>query len=270
MAFGRKKAVSGPKVTQDNAATIAAAALSEARSIRVALAVRCRIVNPMLMHAWSTKALLQMIGKMTGHDVERGKKDIEAEFEASACRNVNGQLIVPCRTIKAAIVGGGGDNCGGVVSKAQLGRELRVRGNGALLVLPKGQEPVRDTRPAATDGGGIDIRTRMLIPEGSSFEFVMEMPPSLNPAHVMKALVAAGDIMGIGDWRPERGGEYGTFVVDEVLPNKDVQRVFKACAPAERRFEVPMHMLRAANALPKEKLTDKDRKALAVVNGHTV
>jgi len=270
MAFGRKKtADSGPKVTQENASSLALAALQEARSARVTIGVRCVLDTPMLCHAWSTKALLQIIGKMTGHDVERVKKDIMDEYEASASRNVNGQLVVPCRTVKRAIEEGGGDNSGGVVSKAQLKRELRVRGNAAPWDL-RGNECVRDTRPVANDGGGIDIRTRMLIPAGATFDVVLEMPSSLSPKNVIKAMMAAGDVIGIGDWRPERGGEYGTFSVQKVLDAKDVPRILKACAPEERRFEVPPEMLRAANAMPKEKLTDKQRKAVAMVNGHAV
>jgi hypothetical protein len=42
---------------------------------------------------------------------------------------------------------------------------------------------------------------------------------TLNPAQITNLVYAAGQLRGIGDWRPEKGGQFGTFtVVDEDDP----------------------------------------------------
>ena len=52
----------------------------------------------------------------TGAKLPRTQKDLTADFEASWYRNTKGQVILPCRMLKACIVKGGGDNVGGTAS----------------------------------------------------------------------------------------------------------------------------------------------------------
>src|ERR1700687_1145342 len=123
MAFGKKKAPERPKVDQSNAALLASEALSEKRAHRIHLGVRLTLTAPMLMHRWSSKAIIQMVGKMTGMPMPREPKDLTKEYEASWYRNVDGDLVVPCPLIKACIVNGY-IATGGVVSRADLNRYL--------------------------------------------------------------------------------------------------------------------------------------------------
>ncbi len=269
MAFGKKKQAEGPRVDQSNVFELASQALARKRSTRVRLAIAVTLVSPMLMHRWGQKAVLQLVGKMVGQDVPKTDKDLTAEYEQSWYRNTDGDLVVPCRLMKESFCSGGGDNVGGIVSKAQLSRELRVLGHTAPVIAPRGEEvrsmSIEMTR---TSTGTPQPTARALIPAGSRFELVVEFPPTLTPDKVMAACQAAGDVIGIGDWRAEKGGEHGLYEVQPLKSDaKEIVRILKACSLPEEKFVLPPEMLRAFNAVPKEKLGDAGRKVRAVV-GH--
>lgn len=56
-----------------------------------------------------------------------------------------------------------------------------------------------------------DIRTRAKIDRWAMRFVVQWIEPMLNAKKVTQLLVSAGVICGIGDWRIEKGGEYGGF-----------------------------------------------------------
>lgn len=270
MGFGQKKDVA-TGVDQSNVHMLATKALAERRATRVMLPVRLTCETPMLTHRWTQKAITQMLGKMVGMEQPREPKDLEKEFNDSWYRNTNGEPCVPCRVIKAAIIEGA-ISTGKLVSKAELKRELRVRGYTAPLRMldEKGKEVsvkehlTMDVRVAANQGGSPDIRSRALVPTGAWMDVVLEFPKTLSPDKVMAALAAAGDTIGLCDWRPERGGEYGTYSV-EVLPEGEIERVLKENTIPEDEFKIPPEMLRAFNALATGKLNDPAKKVKAVV-----
>jgi len=56
------------------------------------------------------------------------------------------------------------------------------------------------------------IRIRPLIPTGWSLAFTVEFDETIvNPKSLLKAMVDAGAIVGLGDWRPK----FGRFLVEE-------------------------------------------------------
>lgn len=274
MAFGKKKET-GPQVNQSNVAMLASTALAERRRLHVQLGVRLVTTAGILMHRWTQKAIIQMVSKMVGMDMPRESKDLTAEFEASWYRNTEKKLVIPCRIIKAALVNGA-ISTGGVVSKAQLNRELRVVGFTAPIYVPSGKRVTEHVSPelehdiqiARTSSGSPDVRSRALVPAGSHIDIVLSFPPTLTPDKVMAALEAAGDTIGLCDFRPQTGGDLGTFRVDEVLGDaKTIAAISASCSLPEEKFVIPDAMLRAFNAIPPEKLTDKARKAKSLVNG---
>jgi hypothetical protein len=60
--------------------------------------------------------------------------------------------------------------------------------------------------------GTADIRYRAEYPEWSAVVRVEFAPHMIDAASVV-ALVDAGGRVGIGEWRPEKGGIYGTYGV---------------------------------------------------------
>lgn len=275
MAFGKKK-VPAFNVDQSNAALLATQALASMRSSRITLVVRL-ILDDTLMNRWSSKALEMMLGKMVGLEMPRPPKDLTKEFESSWYRNANGECALPCRLIKAAIVEGA-ISTGKVVSKAELKRELRVRGFTSPIYSSDGKKLKQtnlqmDVKPARNSSGGPDLRSRAIVPGGSYIDIVIDFPPTLTPDKVMAAIDGAGSTIGFCDWRPDRGGEFGTFRIDvERLgevgnDQKEINRVLKDCSIPEERFEIPEVLLRAFRATPSANAPDPIKKAMSVAAG---
>jgi hypothetical protein len=57
------------------------------------------------------------------------------------------------------------------------------------------------------------IRVRPMIPTSWSLEFELEFDATIiNPKALMRAMVDAGSLIGLGDWRPK----FGRFLVEEL------------------------------------------------------
>jgi hypothetical protein len=193
-------------------------------------------------------------------------KDLTKDFEESWYRNVNGDPVIPCRAIKAAIVEAA-PATGNVVTKADLKRSLRVVGFTAPLKFEGEKE--MDVKIVRNSNGSPDVRSRAQFPAGSTVDVVVEFGTPLTPDKVMSAVQAAGLCIGIGEWRPEKGGELGTFSV-ELLENDNatIDRILKANSVPEDEFKIPEAMLRAFSTIPEEKLPDVGRKVRAVAAQH--
>jgi hypothetical protein len=272
MAARKKAAAPAANVNQQNVALLATQALATMRSTRMLLVVRL-VLDPLLMNRWTHKAVVMMLSKMTGLEMPRPPKDLTDEFNDSWYRNDRGEVVLQCRLIKAAIVEGA-ISTSKVVSKAELKRELRVRGFTAPIYSPDGKKLMvdkltMDVRPAKNASGGPDLRSRAITPAGSYVDVVLDFPPTLTPDKVMAALDGAGGTIGFCDWRPARGGEFGTFSIDiehVSSADKDVKRVLKDCDSPEEQFEIPEELLRAFRVMPTGDAPDPVRKGMSVVD----
>lgn len=256
MAFGKKKSAT-MKFDQSNVSMLASDALAKKRTTLVRLPIRVVGDTPLLMHRWTQKAILQMVGKMVGQDQPRTSKDMTEEYEASWYRNEKGELAMPCRILKASIMNGA-IMTQGVTSKAELKRGLRVLGYTAPIRIKRGGEMRMDQR-IAKNNGSPDMRSRALIPAGYHFDVVLQFATDLTPDKVTAALEGAGSSIGLCDWRPEKGGDYGTFSV-KVLDNSHIERILEECSSPEEEYVIPPEFLRAFAPT-----TDVGKKVQAVV-----
>ena len=271
MAFG-KKTQAGPAPEQDQVASMALAALGKLHSTRLTLAMRLVTTSPMLMHRWGQKSFIEMLHKMVkGVAMPRGHKDLTADYEQSWYRNEQGVLCVPCRMLKAAFVEGamGTD---GMVTKADIKRQLRVVGHTTRLVLPKGQAMSMDVR-IADNNGSKDIRARAVIPAGATMDILLSFSPLLPVDKAVAVVGAAGEIIGLCDWRPDRGGDFGTFRIDHIYKGTAAERaaIAEACSVPEESIKIPEELLRAFAALPDEALPKAGKSLRKIIqNGGAV
>lgn len=258
MAFGKKKTEF--KYDQSQVSMLATKALQARREQVVRLAVRIVGDTPLLMHRWSQKAIMEMVGKMVGQPQPRLAKDLTEEYEAAGYRNEKGEVAIPCRIVKASIVNGAIATAG-VVTKADLKRSLRVLGYTSPIVTKRGQE-VRPDYQIADNNGSKDMRARALVPAGYYFDVVLQFSPSiLTPDQVIAALEGAGSAIGLCDWRLEKGGDYGAFHV-EVRPDTEQDAILARCDSPEEVYKIPPQFLRALKGTLD---SDAARKMAAVV-----
>ena len=87
-----------------------------------------------------------------------------------------------------------------------------------------------------------DVRTRPIFPRWAcSIEIEYKVDP-LTDNHVLNLIGAAGVIVGLGDWRPQKGGPYGKFRLCEA-DDKEFRSILKEerRAAQQRAFERPAY-----------------------------
>lgn len=211
----------------------------------------------MLMHRWALKAFLEMLGNMVGIKMPKEPKDLMEDYEASWYRNIDQELVIPCRLLKACIVEGA-ITTGKTAHKTDLKRYIRVVGATSPITLAKGTEREMQIDLVKV-GNGLnkkpDVRARARIPTGWRAEFVLQFPMSYSPDSVVCALEGAGRHIGLCDWRFEKGGEYGGFKVGFFPAEEEthhVNRILRLCSKPEDQFDIPPQYLRAYNAASPE------------------
>lgn len=181
--------------------------------------------TPLIMHRFSEKAKQAMLDNMQGRKAQKKPKDPAAEFEAAFYRFADGSPGFPAIAFKAAIVEAS-RFYGKDVTKVGLRQFVFVKGHaigldGQSLVKITGESRMRED-VVRVGMGGTDLRYRPEFAEWGTVLRVVYATNKLDRASVLSLIDAAGMGVGIGEWRPEKSGDFGTFQID---PERDVEIV---------------------------------------------
>lgn len=172
----------------------------------VDVTVRLNGTAPLICHKWSEKAKRQMLDKQMKR-ATKGKdaKDPEADYRDSLYEHPDGGYGFPSVAFKAAAVRAGTymDH-----KMTFLRGAFHVQGE---LVKIEGEPSMREDMVRV--GMTTDIRYR-----GQFETWAVDLPVRINAAVLsMEQLAAlfhvAGFSVGVGEWRPEKNGQNGTFEV---------------------------------------------------------
>lgn len=177
-----------------------------------------RGTSPLIMHAWSEKGLRMM--RMTAQERKKvPKTDRDPEQEAADCcyRTDGGEIGIPLTAFKSSLISAAHKDFG--LEKTLLRKALFIPTTDSNRVVPivAGDYVVREDI-VKVGANQTDIRYR---PEFAVWRvnIVCEVDSSLLTAEDIVNLVnRAGFSVGIGEWRPEKGGEFGRFEVDNSEP----------------------------------------------------
>jgi hypothetical protein len=169
--------------------------------------------SPLIVHSWSEKAKNEMREKQTkGTKAKKELKDPAADFEQSMYRLEDGGHGFPATAFKAATIGGARSFEG--VTMTQLRPALFFQGEGPQqLVRLHCSDPIMREDMVRVGMGTADLRYRAQYDDWSA-TLVIIYNPRIITAESIVALVDAGGMGGIGEWRPEKGtGTFGTYEV---------------------------------------------------------
>lgn len=173
--------------------------------------MRIRVVgdSPLICHKFSEKARRAMLDKQM-KKAKQGKeaKDPEADFNEARYLLDDGRDGFPAAGMKKAIANAFRFSDG--MKKVEIAGALHVQ-PGAELIAIIGPEPVMREDTVKISMGTTDIRFR---PEyrGWSMEFdVVFNARAISPEQIVNLVNIAGFGIGIGEWRPERNGQFGMF-----------------------------------------------------------
>jgi hypothetical protein len=172
---------------------------------------------PLIMHNWSEKAKRQMLDNMQGRKAPKEPKNPEAEYESAFYRTKDGGFGFPVLAFKAATVEASrfyGKN----VTKVGLRQTLFFTGDysptcNMSLVAITGEPHMRED-VVRVGMSGTDLRYRPEFPEWTTALTVTYVKSSLTRDSVLSLIDAGGLGTGVGEWRPEKDGDFGTYRID--------------------------------------------------------
>jgi len=167
--------------------------------------------SPLIMHAWSHKAKQAMLDKqMKKATAGKEAKDPQRDFEESIYLGKDGLPAFPTVAFKAAAV----DAAVAMdFKKTNLRQSFHIEGD-MVAILGDDPEPREDM--VRVGMGTADIRYRAQFAAWGALLPVTLNNGMLSLEQLVNLFDAAGFGIGIGEWRPQRDGQYGRFkVADE-------------------------------------------------------
>jgi hypothetical protein len=160
---------------------------------------------PLICHRWSEKAKKQMLDKQTkAARAPKTAKNPEQDFKDSLYAHPDGGYGFPSVAFKAAAVRAGTYSD---MKMTFLRGAFHVSGE---LVRIAGQPSKREDM-VRLQGKTADIRYRGEFKEWSASVPVQVNTSVLSVEQIANLFLIAGFAVGVGEWRPERNGQYGRF-----------------------------------------------------------
>lgn len=178
--------------------------------------VKVRIVgkSPLITHAWSPEVLDGLRDKHAGKKTKnRSARDTNAEGEAASYKTEKGKYGMKAMAVKAAMITAAHKDIG--IEKTLVRKALFLRCDDDAMVLEVKYARREITEDTVRVGmGSTDLRYRPYY-----YDWAMDMTFEVDEAllttdTILTLLRRAGFGVGIGEWRPEKGGEYGRFDFD--------------------------------------------------------
>ncbi|KQP61055.1 hypothetical protein ASF39_15375 [Methylobacterium sp. Leaf108] len=199
--------------------------------------------SPLIVHAWSVKAKREMLQKqMKKAKAGREAKDPKKDFEDSMYRMEDGGYGFPSVGLKAAAVEAAMSVSG--ITKAAARRAFHVLGEdidveGAFegvkmrqnLVRIEGGAPRMREDMVRVGMGTADLRYRAEFSPWFAKVLVRFNAGLLSPEQIMNLFNTAGFSTGVGEWRPEKDGQYGMF---HVATEGEIERITADLEPARK------------------------------------
>ncbi len=165
--------------------------------------------TPLIVHRWSEKAKKQMLDKQTKKATAgREAKDPERDFRDSLYVLPDGRYGFPIIGFKAAAV----TACTSIGSMTKVAARQAFHVDGEYAVI-EGDEPTMREDMVRVGMGTADIRYRGEFRNWWTTIEIKYNANVLSAEQILNLMQTAGFAVGVGEWRPERDGQYGRFHV---------------------------------------------------------
>lgn len=175
--------------------------------------VEIKGISPLIIHRFGAKAIKEMEDKKLGkaknakHAITNPKKEFEDAKHVSA----EGWEGFPVGGIKKCIVRGA-KAVGLTMTDVKAGLFIEADCPETNLFRINGESRLR-TDHVRVNNGAPDIRYRPEYVNWTATLTVTFNEGLISKDQVLQAIFAGGYGTGIGDWRPERGGDFGRFTI---------------------------------------------------------
>lgn len=177
--------------------------------------------TPLIVHRWSEKAKKQMLDKQTKKATAgREAKDPERDFRDSLYVLPDGRYGFPIIGFKAAAV----TACTSIGSMTKVAARQAFHVDGEYAVI-EGDEPTMREDMVRVGMGTADIRYRGEFRNWWTTIEIKYNANVLSAEQILNLMQTAGFAVGVGEWRPERDGQYGRFHVATAAEMKAIDEL---------------------------------------------
>lgn len=207
--------------------------IEQPRVLEVALEVEG--TADLIQNNFGQKAIEQMLRKHMGLSVQRENKRPREVLEGAKIKNMEGRICIPAQAFKSAMLTASAQVKG--LKKTQLRTQLFVVG-AAIPITYEAETPRMDMVRTAGIGRAPDVRFRPAFGNWKA-RLVIQYADTLATQTVVDLLHRAGKV-GVGEWRPEKNGTFGTFrVCRHVESAKEVAEIHAECAVPLVSLKIP-------------------------------
>lgn len=179
---------------------------------------------PLIVHNFSEKSRRQMLEAQQGKKKVKEVRDPRTEYEAAFYRIANEDGTeaygFPVTAFKAATTGAARfyDKS---ITMTGLRQFMFMRGaitkaDPQPLVPIIGEPEMReDVVRLGGPSRSADLRYRPMFPQWSCILTVTYVKSSIDRNSILSLIDAGGMGIGVGEWRPEKRGEFGTYQIDQ-------------------------------------------------------
>lgn len=171
---------------------------------------------PLIVRRWSEKAKQQMLDAQQGKKAVKTIRDPQADYESSLYRTDDGYGF-PLLAFKQATVGAARFFDKSVtmklVQQAIFMTGVPSKDRSELLTPITGEPKMREDM-VRVGMGGTDLRYRGEFLDWTAILTITYVTSTLSRDSVLSLVDAGGQFVGVGEWRPDRKGQNGTYTID--------------------------------------------------------
>lgn len=180
----------------------------------------------LIQNNFAQKSIEQMLKKHMGLSVQRESKKPKQLLEEATVRNIDGKVCMSPVCFKKAMLGATAEIK--QFKKTQLRTALFVMGNSIPITYSK-MVPRMDVTRLAGIGRTPDIRFRPSFQNWKA-RLIIQFSDTISVQSAVDLLNRAG-CGGVGEWRPQRDGVFGTFKVTRHIDSpKEIGQVEAECS----------------------------------------
>lgn len=221
-----------PRTTKKKIETHAEAAMASAESIVIqqprilSVALEVSGTADLIQNRFAQKSVEQMLRKHMGISVQRESKKPREVLEDATVYNTDGKVSLPPTGFKLAMISAATQLKG--LKKTQLRTALFVQGNSIPITYDQ-MVPRMDITRTSGIGRTPDVRFRPSFQNWKA-RLIIQFGDTLSVQSVVDLLNRGGQV-GVGEWRPEKNGVFGTFrVTRHITDPKELGEVEDQCA----------------------------------------
>jgi len=195
-----------------------------------------RFTAPLIMNKFDQKSVEEILHRQLGHPVERMPKKPRECIERATTRNTLGQVcILPAAFKKSILTGTSGLT---TVKGLQLRTKFFVCGHSIPITYSTQVNRMDMVKVGTWNNRVADVRFRPQFNDARCI-IVVRAPVKVSQ-EMLREIIDRGGEVGIGEWRPEKLGDFGTYEVEGAIQDvEELRAAMTACEPLIPPLTIP-------------------------------